>query len=193
MPQKRNPDILELMRAKATFIDAQASTIRAIVGHLPSGYHRDLQQTKGPFMIALEEAAGCVAVMQLAVSRLVVDEQRLRDGCTAELMATDRAYELVTQGMAFRDAYRKVGAELLESGKDVSVMGDAALATALAKDYPGAPGNLALDHARQELRVLKEAVDADRSSVTRALVSLAGPAAKRLTEPRGTEAESEGS
>ena len=105
------------MRAKAAFVDGQAATIRAITQHLPSGYHRDLQQTKGPFLSALEEAAGCVTVMRLAVSRLTVDERRLRDGCTPELLATDRAYELVAQGMPFRDAYREVGAELREGGR----------------------------------------------------------------------------
>jgi argininosuccinate lyase len=182
MPQKRNPDLLELVRAKAAFVDGQAATIRAITGHLPSGYHRDLQQTKGPFLIALEEAAGCVTVMHLAMSRLAVDERRLRDGCTPELMATDRAYELVAHGMAFRDAYRQVGAELREAGDGAPPRDDAALAAALAKDYPGAPGNLALENARGELQKLRDAVDDDRSAVTGALVRLAGPTAERLTE-----------
>ena len=182
MPQKRNPDLLELVRAKAAFVDGQAATIRSITQHLPSGYHRDLQQTKGPFLAALEEAAGCVTVMRLTVSRLTVDERRLRDGCTPELLATDRAYELVAQGMPFRDAYRQVGAELREAGEGACPQDDAALAAALAKDYPGAPGNLALDDVRGALLELRNAVDGDRSAVTRALVRLAGPAAERLTD-----------
>ncbi len=182
MPQKRNPDLLELVRAKAAFVDGQAATIRAITNHLPSGYHRDLQQTKGPFLIALEEAAGCVRVMRLAILQLAVDDRRLRDGCTPELMATDRAYELVAQGMAFRDAYRQVGAELREAGDGAPLPDDAALAAALAKNYAGAPGNLALDGARREMQILRDAVEDDRSAVTRALVRLAGPAGERLMD-----------
>ena len=182
MPQKRNPDLLELVRAKAAFVDGQAATIRAITNHLPSGYHRDLQQTKGPFLIALEEAAGCVRVMRLAILQLAVDDRRLRDGCTPELMATDRAYELVAQGMAFRDAYRQVGAELREAGDGAPLPSDAALAAALAKNYAGAPGNLALDGARREMQILRDAVEDDRSAVTRALVRLAGPAGERLMD-----------
>ena len=193
MPQKRNPDLLELVRAKAAFVDGQAATIRAITNHLPSGYHRDLQQTKGPFLIALEEAAGCVRVMRLAILQLAVDDRRLRDGCTPELMATDRAYELVAQGMAFRDAYRQVGAELREAGDGAPLPDDAALAAALAKNYAGAPGNLALDGARREMQILRDAVEDDRSAVTRALVRLAGPAGERLMDTgRRIECEEDG-
>ena len=187
MPQKRNPDILELVRAKAAFVDGQAAVIRSIVHHLPSGYHRDLQQTKGPFLNALEEAAGSVTVMRLAVPRLAVDHGRLRAGCTPELMATDRAYALVAQGVAFRDAYRQIGAELSTAGSGGRLHDGAALDAALAKDYPGAPGNLALDGARRELRQVRGAVERDRAAVTGALVRLAGPAAARLTGARPAE------
>ena len=84
--------------------------------------------------------------------------------------------------MPFRDAYRQVGAELREAGEGACPQDDAALAAALAKDYPGAPGNLALDDVREALLELRNAVDGDRSAVTRALVRLAGPAAERLTD-----------
>ena len=78
------------------------------------------------------------------------------------------------------------------AGEGTPLHKDAALAAALAKDYPGAPGNLALDDARRELDTLRAAVDADRSAVTRALVRLAGPAAERLTEAGQTESGEEG-
>ena len=94
--------------------------------------------------------------------------------------------------MAFRDAYRQVGVELREAGDGASLPDGAALAAALAKDYPGAPGNLALDDARRELETLRAAVDADRSAVTRALVRLAGPAAERLTDSGRAGAGREG-
>lgn len=97
-------------------------------------------------------------------------------------MAADRAYELVAQGMPFRDAYRRVGADLGKAGREGPLRDGAALAAALAKDYPGAPGDLALDGAWREVRKLRNEVEGDRSVVTGALVRLAGPAAARLTD-----------
>jgi hypothetical protein len=84
--------------------------------------------------------------------------------------------------MAFRDAYRQVGAELREASDGAPLPDDAALAAALAKNYAGAPGNLALDGARREMQILRDAVEDDRSAVTRALVRLAGPAGERLMD-----------
>lgn len=185
MPQKRNPDLLELVRAKAAFVDGQAAAIRSITLHLPSGYNRDLQQTKGPFLTALEAAEGSVAVMRLAMSRLSVDERRLLSGCQRDLLAADRVYELVTQGMTFRDAYRQVGADL-RTACDSTVRDRApltraeVLAAAMAKDYPGAPGNLGLDATWKDVEALRDAVIADRAAVTGALTELAGPSAARL-------------
>ena len=181
MPQKRNPDLLELVRAKAAFIDGQAAAIRAITLHLPSGYNRDLQQTKGPFLAALEAAEGSVAVMRLAMSRLSVDQPRLLAGCTSELLATDRAYELVAQGTPFRDAYRQVGAELRTACGRAPLGLEEVVAAAMAKDYPGAPGNLGLAAGRRTVEALRGAVAADRAAVTMALTELAGHAGARLT------------
>lgn len=183
MPQKRNPDVLELVRAKTSFVNSQAASIRAIVLHLPSGYNRDLQQTKGPFLTALQEAADIVTVMRLVMSRLSVNEQRLEAGCTSEILAADRAYELVAQGIPFRDAYRQVGAELRTSGITLPLERADFVAAAMVKDYPGAPGNLSLDDSFRAVEALRSAVDADRAAVVRALTELAGPSGSRLTWP----------
>ncbi len=114
MPQKKNLSMMELMRAKANVMLAlQQQTMGVLVG-LPSGYNKDYQETKRPFMDAVDLALQSLAVVDLTVSNLQPQEERLLAACTPEIYAADRAYELVGAGVPFRDAYRQVGAGLSE-------------------------------------------------------------------------------
>ena len=112
MPQKKNPDGLELMRAKSATISSYAMQIKQIVRALPSGYNRDFQETKEPYMNGLELAAQCFDIMDLTFSRLQVNRDRLEAAFTPEIYATDAAIELVAGGASFRDAYKEVGLNL---------------------------------------------------------------------------------
>lgn len=133
MPQKRNPDVPELLRAKAAKVLAYANLVAEIVRAAPSGYNRDLQETKAPFMEGFELAISSLRIMGPLVAGLEVDAAALRRGFGPEVYATDRALELVAQGMPFRDAYHQVKANLDQlAGYDP----DAALA---AKRHLGAP------------------------------------------------------
>jgi argininosuccinate lyase len=142
MPQKKNPDGLELMRAKSASVSADALAVKSIIRSLPTGYNRDFQETKGPFFHGCETGLACIRVMDLTVSRLVVNADRLAAAFTPEIFATDRALELTAAGMPFRDAYREVGARLSELGGRDPVKAIA------AKTSTGAPGNLRLDVPR---------------------------------------------
>jgi argininosuccinate lyase len=115
MPQKRNPDLLELLRAKYHVVLAREMEVRSLVASLPSGYHRDLQLTKGPVISGLETTADCLEIAQLAVTELAFDEAACRAAMTSEIHATRRANEAVRRGVPFRDAYRQVAAELESS------------------------------------------------------------------------------
>ncbi|MCX5676056.1 MAG: argininosuccinate lyase [Planctomycetota bacterium] len=138
MPQKRNPCGLELVRAKAAAVLGCEMQIAGILRALPSGYNRDFQETKGPFMRAVEAAAGSLSVMRLSIEQLEVVEENLRKGFIPEIYATDRALELVQEGQPFRDAYRYVGAHLEElSARDP-------VANLKSKKLQGGPGNLGL-------------------------------------------------
>ena len=108
MPQKRNPDVLEIARAQYHTVIANEFMIKGIIGNLMSGYNRDLQKTKKPLMESIEITGASLAIMTRVIDKLEVDADRCRQACTAEIYATEEAYRLVRAGMPFRDAYRKV-------------------------------------------------------------------------------------
>ncbi|KYF56040.1 argininosuccinate lyase, partial [Sorangium cellulosum] len=113
MPQKRNPDVVELMRAACSVVQGALAEVQSIVA-LPSGYHRDLQLTKGPTMRGLDEALATSRLLPRLVEGLAFDRERMARAITPECFATDRAVELAVQGVPFREAYRKVAAEIAE-------------------------------------------------------------------------------
>ncbi len=107
MPQKRNPDVLELLRASAATTHACLDEALMITAKLPSGYHRDLQRLKAPVFRAIDLAVDSVDIMAYVLEglRFLPDNIELDEG----IFATEEAYRLVReQGLPFRDAYRKV-------------------------------------------------------------------------------------
>ncbi len=138
MPQKRNPDVLELLRAKAAKVLAHASLVAEILRAAPSGYNRDLQETKAPFMEGFELTISSLRILAPMVAGLQVEGGALRRAFGPEVFATDRALELVAGGMPFRDAYHEVKAHL---GDLTGRSPDEALA---AKRHLGAPMGLDL-------------------------------------------------
>lgn len=168
MPQKKNPDGLELMRARAASLSAWNMQVKALIRSAPSGYNRDYQDTKGPFLRALDSAYLCLEVMALTVEKLRVDKERLAAGFTPDIYATDAALARVSGGESFRDAYRYVGTHLNE-------LGQWSPAEALKnRTYTGTTGNLNLEPARRDLGELKAAVRRESSALKGALESLAG-------------------
>lgn len=149
MPQKRNPDVLELLRARAAKVLAHAQLVAEIVRAAPSGYNRDLQETKEPFMDGFDLAVSSLRILAPLVAGLGVDGDALRRAFGPDVFATDRALELVAGGMPFRDAYHEVKNHLGElAGKSP----DEAVA---AKRHLGAP--MGLDFAALEARAEEEA------------------------------------
>ncbi len=106
MPQKKNPDVLELVRAQYHVLVSYEFQIKNIYGNLISGYHRDIQLTKEPIMHGLEITRHCTSVMALIFTKLEVNEDNCHKAITEEIYATDKVYQLVKKGMAFRDAYK---------------------------------------------------------------------------------------
>ena len=111
MPQKKNPDVLELVRAKYHILISHEIALKSMISNLISGYHRDLQLTKKPVMESLEITRQSVVIITHVFRHLEVNAENCKKDLTQELYATDRAYELVRQGMPFRDAYQKISKE----------------------------------------------------------------------------------
>jgi argininosuccinate lyase len=114
MPQKNNPDVVELVRARVARVMACELAVKDIVRSLPGGYNRDLQETKGPFMEGLATTRGCLQSLALLMGRLQINEEALIRGFVPGVFATDRALEMVAGGMPFRDAYHHVKEHLAE-------------------------------------------------------------------------------
>jgi argininosuccinate lyase len=113
MPQKQNPDVLELVRGSRGVAAGASVTVKTITAGLTSGYHRDLQLTKAPIMRALSVTGQCLSMMKLVFEKLSVNVDRCSEAMTDELFATQRAYDLVREGVPFREAYRRVAEDLL--------------------------------------------------------------------------------
>jgi argininosuccinate lyase len=179
MPQKRNLDVMELVRARTQTILALQQQILGITSGLPSGYNMDYQETKRPFMEALDLVQESLDICTLVISNLKPNVERLVAACTFELFATDRAYELAqSTNMAFRDAYRIVGTEvtaLLDRHDTLPVESLEQLVARLqARNHLGAPGNPGLGQAHQRLHSARQLWQERAASFKHAIQQLAG-------------------
>ena len=109
MPQKRNPDVAELLRGQARRVRAAQREIEDLTGALPSGYHRDLQHTKAPLLRGVR-----IARLSLRVAaHLVAGIQPNAGPLDAELFAAAEAFRRAeAEGRPFREVYREVGHEV---------------------------------------------------------------------------------
>ncbi len=112
MPQKKNPDVLELVRAKYSIVLGYEFQLKNLISNLPSGYNRDLQLTKEPLMKGIETTKDCLKIMDLVINNLKVNKEKCRNAMTKELYATKKVYELVKKGKTFREAYKEVKGKL---------------------------------------------------------------------------------
>ncbi len=135
MPQKKNPDVVELTRARAALFPGWLAQVLA-VGALPSGYHRDYQLTKSPLFAALAAMTSMLDIVARLPTSLRVNEDRCANAVTEDMLATHEAIALVRNGTPFRDAYLSVARKArARTGKP-----QAAKKIPLP-NYPGAPAN----------------------------------------------------
>jgi argininosuccinate lyase len=109
MPHKKNPDVLELIRAKYHKIVSFEFEIKNIIANLISGYNRDLQETKEPVLKSFDIVNQSMKIMALILGGLRVNADQCAASLTDDVYATERAYELVKKGIPFRDAYKTIG------------------------------------------------------------------------------------
>jgi argininosuccinate lyase len=105
MPNKRNPDVIELLRAAYARCAASRTEIEQLMS-LPSGYHRDLQFSKPAIVNAFKQGGMALALVPPLLDALAWVPEKLNASLDASMHATDLALELAQSGMPFRDAYQ---------------------------------------------------------------------------------------
>ena len=147
MPNKANPDVVELLRGRAATVEAAMVEIQSVLS-LPSGYQRDLQLTKAPLIRGMAASLQALAIVPALVAGLVFRERRMREAISPEMFATDLALEKAARGVPFRTAYLEAKSQL-----DTGEAPDAAASLA-QRVSPGACGNLLLERLRLRLEQL---------------------------------------
>ena len=110
MPQKRNPDVAELVRGKSGRLVGGVAAMLVMLKGLPTGYNRDLQEDKEAVFDSVDALAVALPAMTGAVAKLEVVRERLEAALGAGLHATDLAEHLVRRGVPFRESHHAVGA-----------------------------------------------------------------------------------
>lgn len=144
MPNKKNPDLAELLRASSATVGGCMSELQQVLS-LPSGYHRDLQLTKPPLIRAIRTSLGAISLVPDVIRRTEYRLDAMRSAIDGTMMATDKAVALSASGMAFREAYRTIGDSLDqfdEADPDASLD---------ARVSPGGCANLCLDQVAQRI------------------------------------------
>lgn len=150
MPNKRNPDVVELMRATHASVAAARAEIEQLLS-LPSGYHRDLQYSKGAIVHGFGRGLAALALLPDLLRRLQWRPERMRAALEPSMYATDLAIDLARQGLPFREAYRQAADPSRWAQGDA----DASLA---ARVSPGGAADLRLTSLRERLRDLRHPV-----------------------------------
>jgi argininosuccinate lyase len=143
MPNKRNPDVIELLRATHASVSAARSEIEQLLS-LPSGYQRDLQFSKGGLVHGFGRGLGALRLLPELLSRLQWNQAAMRAALEPAMHATDIAIEQAVAGVPFRQAYRRAA----EGGAGGGRTPEASLA---ARVSPGAAADPRLDELRARL------------------------------------------
>ncbi|MEE9368254.1 MAG: argininosuccinate lyase [Pontiella sp.] len=168
MPQKQNPDVCELIRAKASRVKAAELGVYDLIKGSPTGYNRDLQEAKELYMEGIATTRACLRILAPMVKATKVNKKALIDGFTPDVFATDRALELVGEGMPFRDAYHYIKENLheLENIDPTKAV--------LFKTHLGAPLGLDWAYYKDRISAVTATVREERKKFNHAVSRLLG-------------------
>ena len=162
MPQKRNPDVIELLRARTAKVRAAAYELEWVIGKLPSSYQRDHQYTKEPLFRADSDLGEIVPMFTAVIQAFDVNRTKLEQGLDAEVFATYEVYREVKKGLPFRQAYQAVAKRSKDQGWNIAD---------LKKDFSeiAAINAQEVAIAREELAAAQTSVEELRSAFDKAL------------------------
>ena len=162
MPHKKNPDVFELIRAHCNRIQGIPNDIRLVTGNLPSGYFRDMQLLKEIFLPMFGEMDDVLDIALFAVENMEVRDNLMEDPRYKAAFSVEEANRLVSEGMPFRDAYRKVAEEIKDGSFEFH--------GTLAHTHEGSVGNLCNEEVAHRMEDVISSFPFDR--VASALNSL---------------------
>ncbi|MGH8145592.1 MAG: argininosuccinate lyase [Rhodanobacteraceae bacterium] len=148
MPNKRNPDVVELLRASYASVAAARTEVEQLLS-LPSGYQRDLQFSKGGIFHGVHRGLAALELVPDLLARMQWNETAMRAAIEPAMYATDVAIEQAAQGVPFRDAYRAAAGAAQSAGQ-----GRTPEQSLAARTSPGAHADLRLEELRARLDVL---------------------------------------
>ena len=167
MPQKKNPDALELVRGKAARVDGAVVRMLALMKGVPTGYQKDLQEDKEAVFDAADAVRGSLGVMAGVMRGIVANEAAMRRAASQpEMLAASLAVALAREGLPFRRAHTLVGAMVAESQKTKKPLREVA-GRMMAADHPALAARL------------DELFDLDRAIAAKAAPGGTAPAAAR--------------
>jgi argininosuccinate lyase len=134
MPQKRNPDVFELIRGRSNVIQTLPNQVAILTSNLPSGYNRDLQLLKKLIFDAFDEMKQCIDIMLLMMNNIKVRKNVTDNPLYNNIFSTEEVNRLVKQGIPFRDAYKAVSAMVKNSSFSKTSISD--------YEHEGSIGNL---------------------------------------------------
>ncbi len=158
MPQKCNPDVVELARARCRELRGHAAMLQELAGGLPSSYHRDFQLLKKPLFAALDTAHALLTILVRLVPSLNVNAERAHAACGDELYAAHEATRLAQQGLPFRDAYQRVAQQLQNGIFNPD-------RKALKSTHIGGLGNLGLELITEDCKQAEHWITATRAHI----------------------------
>jgi len=162
MPHKKNPDVFELTRGKCNKLQSIPYQITMMINNLPSGYFRDLQLIKEVIMPAFDEIKDCIDMVNEMMRDVEVNEEILKNPMYNPIFSVEVVNQLVLKGMPFRDAYKKVGHDIMD--------GKFTPSTEIHHTHEGSIGNLC--NNRIELMMQQIISEFDFEKVTASINAL---------------------
>lgn len=173
MPHKRNPDLFELTRGRASAVEGDLLAVLQIKAKLSGGYHRDFQLLKEPLMRGLDRTGAMLEAVTHALPKLGVDAKRCQVALAGGAMATDEVMRRVEAGRPFRTAYREV-AKALKEGEGFDQPAPRQIIA--RRDSTGGLGNLGLPELKKRIRQSRSWNARQRKRFHGAMTKLAGRA-----------------
>ncbi|WP_291786514.1 argininosuccinate lyase [Cecembia sp.] len=157
MPHKKNPDVFELIRAKTNQIQSLPNQVTLLLTNTTTGYHRDLQLLKEAIFPGIETLLDCIRMSTFMLKEVKVKQDILKDSFYKHVFSVEVVNDLVLQGMAFRDAYKKVGLDI-EAGNFQPDQ------SKVVHTHEGSIGKLCLEEIKEKMKVAEAQFDFEKVS-----------------------------